>query len=243
MVTVRAGTYGCAGGAARRWACPASPWGCDVGSRRDAARAPIVLLTMRTPTPLHSRRAPAHTRARLRLVSDAPTRPLSTVRAVGLVLMCAYALVRLRHEGWWDPLDDLNLAVHEAGHIIFSPFGETMTILGGSLFQVIVPAVFVAYFARTRQRFGAAVTLAWVGASLLNVARYIADARARELPLLGGDDSAHDWWQLLSNWDALPSDHSIALVVRAAAAMTFLVGISLGFVALGDAQGVTDHHA
>ena len=35
----------------------------------------------------------------------------------------------------------INLLFHEAGHIIFSPFGQFMTMLGGSLMQVLVPIV------------------------------------------------------------------------------------------------------
>jgi hypothetical protein len=50
---------------------------------------------------------------------------------------------------------------------VFSAFGETMTVLGGSLFQVIVPAAFVAYFARTRQRYAAAAAMASVGVKRL----------------------------------------------------------------------------
>ena len=75
---------------------------------------------------------------------------------------------------------------------------------------MIVPAAFVAYFAKTRQRYAASVTMAWVGVNLLNVSRYIADASAQELPLLGGEDSIHDWWYLLINWDLLSSDTVIA---------------------------------
>ena len=132
----------------------------------------------------------------------------------------------------WDPLDDLNLAVHEAGHLVFSAFGETMTILGGSLFQVIVPAAFVGYFARTRQRYAAAVTMAWVGVNLLNVARYIGDARAQELPLLGGEDSIHDWWYLLINWDLLPRDLVIARWVHFVGVVAFLSSLLAGVITL-----------
>jgi len=41
----------------------------------------------------------------------------------------------------WDLLDDINLAIHETGHLVFSPIGDQMGFLGGSLFQVIVPGV------------------------------------------------------------------------------------------------------
>ena len=144
------------------------------------------------------------------------------LRGAFLALIAIYAVARVRNPEYWDPLDDLNLAVHEAGHMVFSAFGETMTILGGSLFQVLVPAVFVAYFARTRQRYAAGVTLSWVGVNLLNVARYIGDARAQELPLLGGEDSIHDWWYLLINWDLLPSDLTIARWVHFVGVVAFL---------------------
>ena len=147
------------------------------------------------------------------------------VRVAALVVIAIYAIARLSNPEYWDPLDDLNLAVHEAGHLVFSPFGETVTILGGSLFQVIVPAAFVAYFARTRQRYAAAVTMSWVAVNLLNVARYIGDARAQELPLLGGDNSIHDWWYLLINWDMLPRDLTIAWWVHFAGVVAFLTAI------------------
>jgi len=147
------------------------------------------------------------------------------VRVAALVVIAIYAIARLRNPEYWDPLDDLNLAVHEAGHLVFSPFGETVTILGGSIFQVIVPAAFVAYFIRTRQRYAAAVTMSWVAVNLLNVARYIGDARAQDLPLLGGDDSIHDWWYLLINWDMLPRDLTIARWVHFSGVVAFLTAI------------------
>ena len=147
------------------------------------------------------------------------------LRVAALVLIATYAVARLRNQEYWYHLDDLILAILEAGHLVFSAFGETMTILGGSLFQVIGPAAFVAYFARTRQRYAAAVTMSWVAVNLLNVARYIGDARAQELPLLGGEDSIHDWWYLLINWDLLPRDLTIARWVHVAGVVAFLTAI------------------
>ena len=154
------------------------------------------------------------------------------LRAAFLGLIVVYAIARLRNPEYWDPLDDLDLAVHEAGHLVFSAFGETLTILGGSAFQVIVPLAFVAYFARTRQRYAAAVTTAWVGVNLLNVARYIGDARAQELPLLGGEDSIHDWWYLLINWDLLPQDTVIARWVHFFGVVAFMASVLVGLMSL-----------
>ena len=154
------------------------------------------------------------------------------LRGAFLALVAIYAVARVRNPEYWDPLDDLNLAVHEAGHMVFSAFGEMMTILGGSVFQVLVPAVFVGYFARTLQRYAAAVSLSWVGVNLLNVARYIGDARAQELPLLGGEDSIHDWWYLLINWDLLPRDLTIARWVHFLGVVAFLGSIVGGVFVL-----------
>ena len=39
-----------------------------------------------------------------------------------------------------------NLIFHEAGHIIFSPFGEFMMILGGSLGQCLMPMIVIYTF-------------------------------------------------------------------------------------------------
>jgi hypothetical protein len=153
-------------------------------------------------------------------------------RVVALVLIAVYAIARIRNPEYWDPLDDLDLAVHEAGHLVFSAFGETLTILGGSLFQVIVPAAFVGYFAKTRQRYAASVTMAWVGVNLLNISRYIGDARAQELPLLGGEDSIHDWWYLLINRDLLPRDTVIARWIHFLGVVAFLAAILGGIFTL-----------
>ena len=134
-----------------------------------------------------------------------------------------YGFARFRNPEHWDLLDDVNLAIHEAGHVFFQPLGDTLVVLGGSLLQVIVPLAFVAYFLRQREAFSASVVAAWLGASLGNVALYIADARAQELPLLGGENVIHDWWYLLTEWDLLNQDLAIARWVRLAGALSFVV--------------------
>ncbi len=82
---------------------------------------------------------------------------------------------------------NVNLVFHEAGHVIFTLLGRTMAILGGSLFQVLVPlALMFACLVVNKDSFGASICLWWVGQSLMDIAPYIADARALRLPLLGG---------------------------------------------------------
>ena len=108
----------------------------------------------------------------------------------------------------------INLPFHEAGHIIFSPFGHFLTVLGGSLMQVLVPAICAAALLfQTRDRFGAAVCVWWLGENLLDLAPYIDDARSLQLVLLGGpaaEVEGHDWEAILEPLQWLHLDHTLA---------------------------------
>ena len=114
----------------------------------------------------------------------------------------------------WDPmqgsfLDNVDLAIHEGGHLIFRVLGEFMGVAGGSLLQVIFPAAFVGYFLRNGQRYSAAIVALWLGQSLLNVYVYAADAQVMQIVLLGGltgsEGSFHDWNYLLTETGLLNS--------------------------------------
>lgn len=97
----------------------------------------------------------------------------------------------------WHFIDNLNLLVHEAGHTIFMPFGETIYFLGGSLLQILLPLIFVINFLFKQQKYSAAITLFWVGQNILNVSVYVGDAVNMKLHLIGGEGVIHDWNQLL----------------------------------------------
>jgi hypothetical protein len=95
----------------------------------------------------------------------------------------------------WCFLDLVNLAFHEAGHLAFRAGGTTLHYLGGTLGQLLVPALLAAYFLiGRREPLGAACCTWWAGESLVNVAVYMRDARSLALPLVGGGD--HDWNEL-----------------------------------------------
>jgi hypothetical protein len=108
-----------------------------------------------------------------------------------------------------------NLVFHEAGHVLFAPFGHFMRILGGSLFQFALPLALAIAFLKQRNPFGAVVCTWWAGENLLDVAPYIADARALQLVLLGGRTGAevqgHDWEYLLGTLGWMRFDRSIGL--------------------------------
>lgn len=119
-------------------------------------------------------------------------------------------------------LDGANLIFHEAGHVLLSPSGDFMQYLGGSLMQILIPAICGAYFWLHQQRSASAVTLFWTGESLTNVAIYVADARRMELPLIGGD---HDWNYLLDRLDLLNQADSLGRFVFILGILTILAAL------------------
>lgn len=149
----------------------------------------------------------------------------SRVKIVIALLAGAYFLWAAAHPGDWRPLDGVNLVIHEAGHLFFRPFGEFMMIAGGSLFQVIVPAVFTGYFFFKGNQYAGALVLFWLGESLLNVSVYAADSIVMQLPLLGGNDSIHDWNYMLDHLSLLRQTATIAFVIRALGMLTILCAL------------------
>jgi hypothetical protein len=131
----------------------------------------------------------------------------------------------------------VNLVFHEAGHVVFRPFGYLMTYFGGSLFQVLVPLICLGAFLWRRDTFAAAIMLWWTGQSLMDIAPYINDARARALPLLGGGTGVdapgkHDWHNILLDMAWLEHDHAIASTVDSVGALLLLTGLAWGGVVL-----------
>jgi len=121
----------------------------------------------------------------------------------------------------------INLPFHEAGHVIFIPFGRFMTILGGTLGQVLMPLICLGTFLiKTRDPFGASVALWWTAESLMDIAPYINDARALDLMLIGGvtgkESDRHDWNNILTMLNLLEWDHRLAH-------LTYNIGILLMF--------------
>lgn len=112
-----------------------------------------------------------------------------------------------------------DLVFHEAGHLIFSPLGEFMTVLGGSLMQVLIPIVAAIAFVKQEQPFGVAICVWWAGQNLVDLAPYIADARSLQLMLLGGKTGAevegHDWEFILARLRLLHLDQAIGRVAHA----------------------------
>jgi hypothetical protein len=128
-------------------------------------------------------------------------------------------------------LDIVDLPIHETGHLLFRPFGEFLMIAGGSLFQVIVPAIFAGYFVWHEKPYSAAMVLFWVGQSIVNVYIYANDAVTMQLVLTSGmtgsEGSFHDWNYLLTRTGLLGSTPTVAGLIRFAGTVTILAAAGL----------------
>lgn len=107
-------------------------------------------------------------------------------------------------------IDTINLFIHEAGHLFFRLFGQTISILGGSLTQCLIPLALAIVTWREKPH-QTGLPLFWFGENLVNVSVYIADAPYRNLKLIK-DGLIHDWHWLLV--DHLDWAEPMGLVVR-----------------------------
>ncbi len=123
-------------------------------------------------------------------------------------------------------LDNVDLPIHETGHLLFRPFGEFMMIAGGSLFQIIFPLVFVGYFVWNEKYYSAAIVGLWVGQSIINVWVYASDAVVMQLMLTSGvtgsEGGFHDWNYMLTATGLLGSTNLVAGLIRAAGTLVIV---------------------
>jgi hypothetical protein len=150
---------------------------------------------------------------------------LNPLKAGFAGLVAVYGGMCALSPGTYRFLDYVNLVFHEAGHVFFGFFGDFIGILGGSLMQVLIPAIVVGHFVWQGHMYSAAIALFWVGQSLFNVSVYVRDARARVLPLLGDDISAHDWHNILGRLGLLRWDQGIGNLV-------YMLGLALVMAAV-----------
>jgi hypothetical protein len=133
---------------------------------------------------------------------------------LGIAIVCGgYLIYCVTNPNLFHAIDSLDLIIHEAGHPIMSIFGQFIYILGGSLFQVLIPFIFVIYFLRQKDYFASSLFMAWLGYNMVNISTYMNDSIDMKLPLLGGDSSIHDWNYLLSSLNILEYTHSLASLV------------------------------
>jgi hypothetical protein len=161
-------------------------------------------------------------------------------RGAALLLMLAWGaallLSGLESEAAGKGLLHLvNLPFHEAGHVLLRPLGQFVSSLGGTLGQLAIPLICLGVLLlKNRDPFGAAVCLWWLGENLIDIAPYINDARAGEMPLLGGNFGHsspygfHDWEYLLTETGLLQHDHRLALLSHVSGALLMALAVIWG---------------
>jgi len=129
------------------------------------------------------------------------------------------------------------LPIHEAGHVLFIPFGRFMTVLGGSLFQLLLPLALMFAFVfglggSRRDNFAAALMLWWAAMSIIDVAPYIWDAYDPKLMLLGGatgaESDGHDWQNILGDLGLIRRAHLIGEIAHQLGLLVMLLACAWG---------------
>jgi hypothetical protein len=149
---------------------------------------------------------------------DEPWKPVSQPALwAWIVFYVAFMAYAFSKHGGFLFIDSANLVVHEGGHNLFSWFGPTLCLWGGTLLQWLVPFLLAVYFFSQRETAGFVFCLFFFFENWLYTATYMADARAMVLPLVTTGDpefARHDFNAIFSSLGVLDYDTAIAAVVR-----------------------------
>ncbi len=152
-----------------------------------------------------------------------------------LPIMIWFAYVFYKHLNsptYGSLLAPANLGIHELGHFLFAPLGQFIGILGGTMAQLVIPVAVMVNFYHQGDFFSIALCFGWIGTNLFNIATYVADARALELPLVspfGVENVIHDWNYLLGKMKLLQYDTTIAAMLRFAGSVSMVICLVGGF--------------
>jgi hypothetical protein len=164
---------------------------------------------------------------------------LTLVLECALYGLCAIVLVQALDYYWQDTRKSMptllwlfrtmQLYLHEGGHFISSPFGETLMILGGSFWQIMLPMALFLFTLRDRMRIGS-FALFFTGLCTMDVSYYARDAFFRIQPLIGGaHKNMHDWFRLAVRWGLDMDDIAfIADALYYVGALFSLLGVGAG---------------
>ena len=150
-------------------------------------------------------------------------------RAALLVYLTYAGLRYLTNFHYASIFEGISFGIHEIGHLLFSPLGRFLMFAGGTITELAAPIAAGFLLLRQRDYFGISVAGCWLSYCAFSVARYMGDARAQQLPLLGlSDQPEHDWHYLLSTVGLLNADTALAFVTRVVAFAILLASITLG---------------
>jgi len=124
-------------------------------------------------------------------------------------------------------MDNLTLIIHEAGHTIFGIFGwRFLTILGGTLMQMLIPFLIVIWGWFNKKQFIIQASLYWLGFAWIDSAAYADDALDKAMPLIGNlPKSAHDFGNLLSSINLLEQHATVAWIMYSIGLLILLFSV------------------
>jgi hypothetical protein len=155
--------------------------------------------------------------------STSPVRWIVGLGAIGVMWWVAFQqLERIPLLEW------VNLAMHQAGHMVTYSASDVQNAMAGSIAQVAIPLLLALYFFfRRGDWIAAGVCLAWAAASAAEVSLFVADAPTQKLDLLGDDQD--DWSIILGpdGYGALDKSEWLAHKIRDYASVAIVVGALL----------------
>lgn len=122
----------------------------------------------------------------------------------------------------WIFIQNANLIFHEAGHVIFSFFGDFMHVLGGTLGEFLIPLIVTLHFFINKNVYSAGFGLWWTSTAFWSISVYARDAQVQLLPLITGNSEHHDWTYILGQLNILHKDQLVGNI---------FLGISIFFFA------------
>jgi hypothetical protein len=158
-------------------------------------------------------------------------KPIS--RTAFIVWMGFYGLLLIYLAGHFSELtylDNVHLPIHEGGHLLFGWFGPTLGVWGGTILQLLVPALLAAGFVTRADLLGTTFCAMGLFHSLTGVATYMIDALRLELPLVTvgapADEACHDWVRIFGGLGVLPHATQIGTATRLLAWTGFLATLA-----------------
>lgn len=127
----------------------------------------------------------------------------------------------------------VGLIIHEGGHFLTSWAGDFVHALGGTLFEIGVPASLTVWLLVANCKRLGAFTLVWTSAATFSTSIYAGDAETLDLKLLGSSEDindkmvAHDWHNILSMVGQLEAASWVSDVFWSIAVVAGLSAIAL----------------
>jgi hypothetical protein len=156
---------------------------------------------------------------------------LNALKAVGALGVCAiYGWFAIVKNTQVPVLVFLDIAVHEIGHKIFSPFGNLIMLIMGTGTQILFPFIVGLVFAVWKRDLIAwGICWAWSANAMCDGARYIFDAPRGDMMLMGASDGLGDWAKILGpeHFDKLYLADRLSAQVRTVGVLTWFVAVGI----------------